>query len=306
MKTTSQNENEEKNSDQAFCRGAKAGLLQLGVAGEGNLRWAVVDLGSPVEEMRRRLDLSPVAAVAAGRSLAAAALLLRFSVKTAGTLRLEIDGGGPLGKILAEVNDKGFLRGLVAAPQLGMSPEGRLDVGWAVGQEGLLRVLRTSQGGNYSSQTALTTGEIGDDLVHFLEQSQQIRSAALLGVLPRSTGIAEAGGVLIEAFPGAPDEYITRLEENIGRMDGVGAVLEAGGTEGLLDALLGGMDRELFESHELSYGCGEGWEAFREKVGTLSSADLDEIAEDDGRIVAECDFCSRQFVFQRDDFLVSN
>src|SRR5262245_48457308 len=89
------------------------GRLDLGLAGEGSLRWAVVNVTDIVQEARDRLDLSPVASAALGRSLAGSALLLRLAAKTPTRLVLEIRGDGPLGRVLAEADQDGNLRGMV-------------------------------------------------------------------------------------------------------------------------------------------------------------------------------------------------
>ena len=283
------------------CHSPITGQLRLGVAGESNLRWAAVDIGAPLEEARSRVDLSPIAAVALGRALSAAALLQRFSLKAPGQLVVEVKGDGPLGRVLAEVDSRGYLRGLVGEPRLETPASGSLAIGWAIGK-GLLKVTRWSDRGRYESQVELVSGEIGKDLVHFLEQSQQIRSAALLGVLPKPTGIAEAGGILIEAFPGTPEETLSHLESNIASMGGnVSAPLEEGGLGHLLDTVLDGMDQEELERHELRYGCGRGRDSLLQKLETLSSDDVDSIVDDEGRFAADCVFCGRRFVFAREE-----
>ena len=274
------------------------GTLALGVAANGDLRWAVVDLGGPLEDARRRLDLSPISAVALGRSLAAAALIQRFSSKSPSRLLVEVRGDGPLGKILAEVDSEGRLRGLVGDPRLATPDDGGLSIGWAVGQ-GLLKVTREEARGRYTSQVELSSGEIGEDLVHFLEQSQQIRSAALLGVLPDSHGVKAAGGLLIEAFPGVPDEIVGQLEANISRLPGIGSILAQGGVEPLLEAVLEGFDREELERHPLVYRCRCSVERLRESMMTLSKEDLDRITSSDGTCVAVCSFCGSEYHFER-------
>ena len=91
----------------------KSGTLEYGVAGEVSLRWAAVDLTPVVEEARQRHDLSPIAAVALGRAMAGATLLLRLSARASRRLTLTVAGDGPIGKIVAEVDSEGNLRGLV-------------------------------------------------------------------------------------------------------------------------------------------------------------------------------------------------
>ena len=67
------------------------GSLEMGLAGDGWLRYGIADLGDVVEEARGRLDLSPIAAAALGRSMAAATLLLRLSLSRRDIERTEED-----------------------------------------------------------------------------------------------------------------------------------------------------------------------------------------------------------------------
>jgi molecular chaperone Hsp33 len=292
------------------------GSLRLGLAGGGNgsgaagsptappgLRWAVTDLSEVMETVRGRLDLSPVAAAALGRTLAGAALLLRMALKTPAQLIVEVSGDGPLGRVVAEADAAGHLRGMVgnrlaAVPH---TTEGKLDVGRAVGQ-GHLRVLRRySQGGSYDSQVELVTGEIGDDLAHFLQQSEQTRSAVLLGVLARPTGVAAAGGMIIEALPGADEATLSTLETNLARLGGVSRVLEAGGLQAVLEAALAGLEVVELERRPLAYHCRCGRQRLRRHLALLPDDDLASLQRDDGSVGAECVFCGTEYRFQADE-----
>ncbi len=281
-----------------------AGELRLGVAGGGDLRWAVADVTGPLEAIRRALDLSPIAAVALGRALAAATLILRFTTKEPGRLVLEVLGDGALGKIVAEVDGAGRLRGRVDDPRVVTPDDGTLTIAWAVG-EGTLRVTQESERGRYSSQVELISGEIGKDLVHFLHQSQQIRSAALLGVLPRPDGVGAAGGMLVEAFPGVPEETLERLEANITAFEGVGHNLAAGGLEGLRDAILAGFDREGLEAHRLRFSCRCRHDRLQAQIQSMDTQELDAMADADGKIIAECAFCATCYTIDREELRVN-
>ena len=56
---------------------------------------------------------------------------------------------------------------------------------------------------NYESRVSLVEGGVASNVVHFLEQSEQIRSAVMLGVLARPAGVVAGGGLIVEALPGA-------------------------------------------------------------------------------------------------------
>lgn len=284
---------------------AAEGRLQIGLAGQGTLRWVAADLTGVLEEARRRLDLSPLAAVAMGRALTAAALIQRISLATPTRLVVEVLGDGPLGRVVAEADNRGRLRGSVGAPQIATPPDGRMALAPVVGQ-GCLRVTREDDRSRTTSQVALVTSELGEDVAHYLEQSEQIRSAVLLGVLPRSGGIAAAGGFVVEALPGTEEEMVEELEHNIRGVEGVSAVLERGGGAALAAAVLDGLDREVIEEVPLTYRCRCDRSTLLAQLLTLTRGDLESVIGDDSECEAECAFCGTTYRFPASELLATN
>ncbi|HSL84134.1 MAG TPA: Hsp33 family molecular chaperone HslO [Thermoanaerobaculia bacterium] len=278
------------------------GALEMGLAGGGWLRYGVADLGEVVEEARGRLDLSPIAAAALGRSMAAAALLLRLAEKTPSRLVLEVRGSGPLRSVLAEADEAGHLRGTVGNPRVDLphGAGGQLAVGAAVGA-GILRVVRELPGGSYASQVELVSGEIGLDVAHFLRQSEQTRSAVLLGVLTRPEGVAGAGGLIVELLPGAPEEVVSALEGNLAGVAGVSRLLEEGGREQVLEAVLAGLDREAVERRPLLHRCRCSRERLGRHLTAVPDEDVAELLTEEGRVEADCVFCGARYVFHPDE-----
>jgi molecular chaperone Hsp33 len=275
------------------------GRLELGMAGNGSLRWAVADITDVMEEVRDRFDLWPVPAAALGRCLAGAALLQRLSTKTPSRLMLEIRGDGPLLRLLAEADDEGNLRGIVGDGKVQVPdwPNGKLGVGRAVGK-GYLRVLREYEKGNsYHSQVELVSGEIGEDVAFYLSQSEQTRSAVLLGVLGKPSGVAAAGGMVVEVLPGASEESVARLESNIAGIRGVSHLLEEGGATHVVEQVLAGLDRETKEVRPLRYRCRCNRERLRHHLVLLPAEDREYLREQDGTIQADCAFCGTQYRF---------
>ncbi len=278
------------------------GTLELGMAGNGAFRWAVADITEVMAEVRDRFDLWPVPAAALGRCLAGAALLQRLSNKTPSRLLLEVRGDGPILRVLAEADDEGNLRGLVGDAQVQVPdwPGGKLGVGRAVGK-GYLRVLREYERGNsYHSQVELVSGEIGEDVAYYLSQSEQTRSAVLLGVLGKPSGVVAAGGMVVEVLPGAPEETIARLEDNIAGIRGVSHLLEEGGADHVVDRVLAGLDREVKETSPLRYRCRCSRERFLQQLVLLSAEDRAYVKEEPV-IKASCHFCGAQYEYTPDE-----
>ncbi len=279
------------------------GTLEMGLAGGGAFRWAVADITEVMEETRGRFDLWPVPAAALGRCLAGAALLQRLSTKTPSRLMLEVRGDGPILRVLAEADDEGNLRGLVGDPQVQVPdwPGGKLGVGRAVGK-GFLRVLREYEAGNsYHSQVELVSGEIGEDVAHYLSQSEQTRSAVLLGVLGKPSGVAAAGGMLVEVLPGASEEAMARLESNLAAIRGISHLIEEGGAEHVVEQVLAGLDREVKEIRPLRYRCRCSRERLFDHLRLLSPEDRAYLRADrpdhDDAIEADCAFCGARYRF---------
>jgi molecular chaperone Hsp33 len=269
------------------------------MAGDGAFRWAVADITDVMEGVRDRFDLWPVPAAALGRCLAGAALLQRLSTKSPSRLMLDVRGDGPIQRVLAEADDEGNLRGMVGDGRVQVPdwPGGKLGVGRAVGK-GVLRVLREYEGGNsYQTQVELVSGEIGEDVAYYLSQSEQRKSAVLLGVLGKPSGVVAAGGMVVEVLPGAPEETIARLESNIAGIRGVSHLIEEGGAEHVVEKVLAGLDREVKEIRPLRYRCRCSRERLLGHLTLLPAEDRDYLRADDGTIEADCTFCGARYRF---------
>ena len=282
-------------------RGGGTGELLLGLAAGCELRWAAVELTGVAEEARRRHDLSPVAAAALGRTLAGAVLLQRLSARSCRRVVVTVTGDGPLGRVVAEADDRGDLRGRVGNPavEVPRGADGRVTVAAAVGRGHLAVFRELADGTSWESQVELATGEIGLDLAHYLEQSEQVPSAVLVGVLEGPEGVRAAGGMVVEALPGATEEVVSRLEANLAALAGVSRLLQRGSVDGLLDAVLAGLDRHAVERSEVRFRCSCRRDLLLPRLAGLSAAERSSLADERGLIEAECAFCGARYVFAR-------
>lgn len=291
------------------------GSLRVGLAAKGQLRWAVADLSEIVEAARGRRDLSPVASVALGQMLAGAALILRLQSKTPVRVILESQGDGPLGRVTAEADDLGRLRGSVTVPQATVqrsSPEDEgdgIDSAAGIGK-GNLKVIRQMPNITYESVVPLLEGQgVSQQLTHFLQQSDQTQSALLLGVLLRSEGVAAAGGLIVEALPGADEDLLDTLELALSGLPSVSRCLDEKGADGLLAEVLGELDREDLETLPLTYVCTCDRDRLRLHLAHLPAEDRDHLLEmkEEGQETStevECNFCGAQYRFSAEELSV--
>jgi molecular chaperone Hsp33 len=278
-------------------------LIQ-GMAGNGDFRIIAAQTTHTVDTAREILDLSPVATDALGRALTGSLLLARLLDKNLRNqyVTLRFEGDGPLGVVIAEGTVGGSARGFVGnrVPE----EDGKLDVGRAIGR-GMLTVVRGAPpaGRPYTSQVSLRGSGIAQELTQYLDRSEQISSAVLLGVLNRRDGVAAAGGIVIQAFPHAGDEAIAAVEERIRETPPLSTLIEKMPIEDVVALVLQGMQYKQIDASfnvPLSYTCSCSRERALAPLALFGAAELQDMIEQGGTEVV-CQFCGRKYAFSARD-----
>ena len=223
-----------------------------------------------------------------------------------GSVTLQIKGGGPLGTVLAVSDAEGNVRGYVQNPHITLLEKyaGKLDVGAAVGTDGLLTVIRDLQMKEpYVGSVELVSGEIGDDVTAYLVQSEQCPSACGLGVLVDvDQSVKAAGGFILQLLPGAPEVLIDRLEAGIAAAGSVTSMLDAGlSLREMLIKVTGGMELEFFEPTEVEYRCYCTRDRVEATLISLGREELTQIADEGQDVRVECQFCDTEYKFTPED-----
>lgn len=275
------------------------------VSKDGFVKISAVSGRSFTQRAREIHNTSPVATAALGRTLCAASLLGNMLKEERASVTVRINGGGPLGSVMAVSDSGGNVRGYVQNPRIDLPKKknGKLDVGGAVGRDGMLTVSRDlGLKEPYIGSTRLVSGEIAEDFAAYFSESEQIGSACGLGVLvDTDTSVLAAGGFIAALLPGAPEGIITRLEENIAAMGPVTGVLSSGADAGALALrVLEGLSPEIVERAQVEYRCGCSRERVLEAISVCGSEALLEMAEDAETRVS-CQFCDSEYRFSSDE-----
>ena len=274
-------------------------------AGDGNIKMAVITARNTVQRAREIHGCSPTAAAALGRTLCGASLLGESMKEENATLTIRINGGGPIGSVVAVSDSSGYVRGYVENPgvQLPLRSDGKLNVGGAVGRDGMLTVSRDlGLREPYIGSTELVSGEIAEDLTAYLLESEQVPSACALGVLvDTDRSIKAAGGFIVQLMPGAPEEMIDRLEENIFLMDQLTTILNEDGTDALFRQVLKGFDYHLVGEAEVGYRCCCSRQRVEEALSCIDDRELLEMIGEAKPIQVNCQFCDADYRFTPED-----
>ena len=256
------------------------------------------DIAARIEQINKS---SAVCTAALGR-LALGASLMGFGLKNReDTLTVRVDGGGPIGMMIAVSDSYGNVKAYMSNPvvELPLNSIGKLDVGGAVGTDGTLTVIKDmGLKEPYSGQIPLVSGEIAEDITQYLATSEQTAGACALGVLinPDLT-VKCAGGFLLQVLPFAPEEAISRIEENMKNITSVTALLEQGMTaEQIAKLPLEGLEPDVLDDFEVNYVCDCSRERTERMLISLGRTELRELAKDEVTEV-RCNFCEKAYRF---------
>ncbi len=253
-----------------------------------------------VNEARIRHKLSYVATVALGRAITAG-LLLAANLKVARSrISLQLRGDGPLGRVWVDAGGDGTVRGYVDHPEveLPLTPDGKLNVGQAVGRYGYLHVIRDEGFGiPYSSSVELVSGEIGDDITRFLANSEQTPSIVLLGVWIHTRGVQAAGGVLIQVLPDAAPDLIPALEQQFADVEEISPLLAQGySLKEIMETLLGDLDLKFLPGTQaVKFKCQCDVARVKRALRMLGQAELIDMIQKDDGAEATCHFCGNVY-----------
>lgn len=207
--------------------------LIRGISENGGVVFCGVDSTEIVRTAEKLHTTSATCSAALGRLLTGVSLMGAMLKDDGDSITLRVSGGGPAGVVIACTDAHGNVKGCIDHPlvELPAKENGHLDVGGAVGKDGVLTVIRDNklQKEPTVGQVPLVSGEIAEDITSYYAYSEQIPTVCALGVLvDKDLSIACAGGYLLQLLPGATDAEITRLEQNIAAMPSVTEMLRAG------------------------------------------------------------------------------
>ena len=272
------------------------------ISKDGYIKAAAIVSTGLVERARRIHQTTPTATAALGRVLTAASIIGNTQKAEHGSVTLQFRGGGPLGTIMAVSDSRGNVRGYVQNPHVTLLEKyrGKLDVGAAVGTDGMLTVIRDLQMKEpYVGSVELVSGEIAEDITNYFAQSEQIPTACALGVLVDvDQSVKVAGGYLVQLLPGAPDSVIDRIESGIQDTGAVTAALDKGMTpQQILESVLPDFELEFLEEDPVAYQCYCSRDRVTATLISLGRKELEQIVADGEDITIECQFCDARYRF---------
>ena len=280
-------------------------LLVRAIDAHAGLRVIAAITTELTREGARRHHALGLGACALGRGLTSG-LLLATLTKGAERVIMQIQSDGPIRGLTVDASLDphvvGSVRGYVVNPQAATATcTGRGHVVDVLGRSGVVNVVRdVGLKDRYQGQVPMHTGEVDEDVENYLRVSEQVPSALGCDVLlSDGVSIDAAGGVLVQALPGAGNDEVWEAQHSV-RTGAVYRFLAGGGRDArqLAEAVYG-RPLEFVGEQPLRFQCRCSDERVRDMLKLIGVVEIDEILADQGRAEVTCNYCNTRYLIER-------
>ncbi len=281
------------------------GLYHISLMG-GQARAILIESTNLVQRAKDIHHLSRTATAALGRTLTMAAIMGSMLKSDTDSVTAQINGGGPIGTVLAVAHGDCSVKGYVDNPDVDLPRVGKkLPVGPAVGKDGKLTVIKDLHLKEpYVGQVNLVSGEIAEDFAMYFTASEQTPSLVSLGVLVSDEKVEAAGGLLIQLMPGASEAAIASIENSAGMFMDISATMREYHLKDSVQQLLLHLEPEVLEERTPVYRCDCSRERIERMLVTLGKDELTDMIDTQHGAKVDCHFCNRRYEFSEEDLKV--
>ena len=272
----------------------------------GRMRGAVLHATRMVGEMRANHDLGPLETLVLGQAYVAAGMMC-VNLKSPESITIKVDCSGPIGGLTAEGNAHGEVRGYLSRSPIPVPADAgvpRLSDLFGTGP-GTLAVTKRLRDGTrpFTGVVEMRYGSLAEDLASYFATSEQTPSALNLSVSFDDAGhVTGAGGIFIQALPGARDTTVREVERLLRDAPALGAAF-AGGEQppDLLERVFGAHQPVILARRRVLFMCHCSAARFRHHLAALPRTELQDILEHGPLpVVTTCLFCNTTYRFGRE------
>ncbi len=272
---------------------------------DGTIRGCVANGTRMVNEMRWNHGLGIMETLALGHAYLGAALM-SSSLKGNDRLGLQIECSGPIKGLSVEANAFGEVRGYLKQVPIPIDrPVESFDLSPFFGA-GFLTVTRFLEDAKqpFTGKVMLEHGRLAKDLAVYHLKSEQIPTAFALSVqFDRDGEVQGAGGLMLQAMPGAADSVLSRIEKKIQSMDSIGTMVnDTTFPEQWLDENFSLFNPKMLGDRGVEFMCHCSRKRITGMISMLKLEDLEDMAENGPfPIEIRCHYCNTVYAFGQEE-----
>lgn len=267
---------------------------KLGIWEEFNFRFLLTDCTDTLQEVTKRQKLEHSSIKLLAKTMLGA-FFLAGMVKEETTVSIQLEGDGPVERVMAYSDRIGRMRGLVRNGHIQAGADPTLGIG-----KGVLRVTRW--GGVkkiHQSITRLDHVSFESNLLNHITESDQLIS--FISIYIDADKICK--GLILQALPFTEQAKIDELMDRIGSFDYSIEELFSGNLESSLDKLEKsfGTKALVLDTGIPEFYCGCSLEKIQNVVVSMGRDEAFSLLEEQGKIDITCEFCNELYSLDSED-----
>lgn len=273
------------------------------------IRGAIVHSTRMINEMRANHDLGPLETLVLGQGYIAASLLCSGLKDKKDKIGMNIKCSGPVKGLDVEANAFGEVRGYLGTQQIEVKDPGKVKYLSSLFGAGFLTVTKYLDNAlsPYSGQVALEHGSIAEDLANYFLISEQIPTGFKLSVFfDDKEEVTGAGGIFLQALPGAEPEKVIEAEKMIQSINSLGELFATGDTpEEIIRKQFSTLEPRFLDSRRVEFFCRCSKKNMERYLNNLPEKEKKDMMEN-GPFPLEvcCHHCNSVYRFHKEDFKV--
>ncbi len=273
--------------------------------GGDNVRLSAVSATAMVNAMKANHNTGLLETYMLGQGYIAGALL-SSTVKGNDRIRLQIECGGPVKGMCVEAWASGAVRGyLVNNPIPLDKPIDSLDTSFIYGP-GFLSITKYLEGSKspFTGEIMLEYGNLANDLALYFTSSEQTPSLFYLSIeFDKDARVMGAGGLFMQALPGASDKTLETLQDAAKGLSKLGKKL----SEGMSITKYVETELSSFHPHHIAhapigFSCPCTKASFTEYLISLPKSEQEGILDGEFPLVLECLNCGSKYTYTKEAF----
>lgn len=283
---------------------AKDRLYNFSLAG-GTVRGVIMNGTRMINEMRANHELGILETLVLGRAYLGIGLI-STNLKGNDRISLQIDCSGPIKGLYVEANTFAEVRGFLKRIPIPIDkPMENFDLSPFFGA-GFLEVTRHLQDAKqpFIGKVVLEYGNIAKDLANYYLTSEQIPTAFNLSIhFDKEGNVTGAGGLFLQAMPGAGDEITAGLENLISDFPSMGVVFAKGSNpEKLIHDVFHKYSPKFLANRRVEFMCHCNRDRVRSLLTLLPAKEIKDILEKDPfPVELRCHHCNTPYLFSKTD-----
>ncbi len=283
----------------------KPDKIDIFLLNNGTVRGAFLHGTKMINQMRVNHNLGILETLALGQSYMGIGLMTSM-IKGNDRISFAIECGGPIKGISVEAGADGRVRGyLFVNPIPLLKPLDSFDLSPFFGP-GFLSVTKHLESSKqpFTGQVMLQHGRIAKDLANYFLESEQINTAFVLSVYFDKEGMAAgAGGMFLQALPGAEDSALEMLEESINNMPSLGKYFAGGGSsKHLISESFSNFQPNIIADKPVTFDCDCSKERFTSFIASMKNSDKEDILKNGPfPLVTTCHNCGTDYEFSKEE-----